>query len=244
MMYFLKWKMRTALQERNIPRLDQLLDKGADVNMDLGSGETPLHTAANSGAKELVAFLIGRGANVNALNQYNWAPIHNAAYHGKFDTVVALLKAGADPNLRTDEGKTAYGWAVVRKHPEVAEILSPYMKKSVEIAQEQNLKAPAADHAAAQGWTLLSESQVARTQTHDKLGYRLTDIFNFRDRERVRILHNLETKADQASSLSFDDMSDRTQLEDARAQLIRLGGNAPEEAVSRLHKSLPSRPGA
>lgn len=244
MVYFLKWKMRTALSERDISRLGELLDKGADVNMDLGSGETPLHTAAHSGAKELVAFLISRGAHVNALRDYKWAPIHTAAYQGNFDAVVELLKAGADPNLRTDEGRTAHGWAIVRKHPEVAEILSPYMKKVVEIAQEQNLKAPALEHTAAQGWTLLSESQVARSQTHEKLGYRLTDIFNFRDRERIRILHNIETKADQASSLSFDDISDKTQLEDARAQLISLGGNAPEESISRLHKLPPPRPGA
>ncbi|TAL28225.1 MAG: ankyrin repeat domain-containing protein [Alphaproteobacteria bacterium] len=243
MIYFLKWKMKTALDERNIARLGELLDKGADVNMDLGSGETPLHVAANDGAKDLVKFLISRGANVNALKQYNWAPIHDAAYRGKFDAVVELLKAGADPNLRTEEGKTAYGWAVLRKHPEVAEILSPYMKKSVEIAQEQSLKSPAPETAPGQGWTLLSESQIARSQTHEQLGYRLTDIFNFRDRERLRIVHNLETKADQAASLSFDDISDKSQLEDARIQLIRLGGDAPEETVTRLHKLPPPRQG-
>jgi hypothetical protein len=237
MVYFLKWKMRSALKERDIRRLGELLDKGVDVNMDLGGGETPLHSAAHAGEKELVAFLVSRGANVNALKQYKWAPIHDAAYQGNFDAVVELLKAGADPNLRT-------GWAVARKCPEVAEILSPYMKKSVEIAQEQNLKPPSAEAAAAQGWTLLSESQIARAQTHEKLGYRLTDIFNFRDRERVRIVHNLETRADQASSLAFDDMTDKTQLLDAREQLIRLGGNAPEESVTRLHKLPPPRQGA
>ncbi|MEZ0260788.1 MAG: ankyrin repeat domain-containing protein [Alphaproteobacteria bacterium] len=244
MVYFLKWKMRTALNERNIARIGELLDKGADVNMDLGSGETPLHTAAHSGAKDLVAFLISRGAHVNALKKYKWAPIHDAAYQGNFDAVVELLKAGADPNLRTEEGRTAHGWAVLRKNPEIAEILSPYMKKFIEIAQTKSLNSPAPEAASGQGWTLLSESQVARAQTHEKLGYRLTDIFNFRDRERIRILHNLETKADQASSLSFDDISDKTQLEDARAQLIQLGGDAPEESVSRLHKLPSPRPGA
>lgn len=243
-MAFLKWKMSSAIKRGDAARVAALLAEGADVNMDLGHRETPLHLACRHGKKQVAALLLKQGANVNAIKQYDWAPIHDAAYGGHFDIVVELLKAGADPNLRTEEGRTAHGWADIRKQPDIAAVLAPYMKKPVEIAEEKRLKLPAAPEAPPTDWTLLSGHQVARAQTMTTLGYRLTDVFNFRDRERVRIVHNLETKADQASSQSFDDISDKTQLEDARAQLILLGGNAPEESVSRLYKLPPPRPGA
>jgi hypothetical protein len=242
MRFIQKWKLAGAIKDNNVRHLKQLLDQGVDANFDFGGGETPLHLAADQRAsKEVIALLIQRGAKVNALKKYQWAPIHDAAYRGNFDAVVELLKAGADPNLRTEEGKTAYGWAVARKAPEVAELLSPYMKKVVELAQEKNLAVPETAERP-KGWTLLSPQQIARTETHEQLGYRLTDIFNFRARERVRIVTNLETKADQVASLSFDDITDKTQLEDARQELVRQGGNAPEQAVFNVLHKLPRPP--
>jgi hypothetical protein len=242
-MAFLKWKMCSAIKRGDVARVAALLAEGADVNMDLGQRETPLHLACQHGKKQVAALLLKQGADVNAIKKYDWAPIHDAAYGGHFDIVVDLLKAGADPNLRTEEGRTAHGWAEICKRPDIAALLSPYMKKAVEIAEEKQLKLPKAPEAPATDWTLLSAHQVARAQTMTALGYRLTDVFNFRDRERIRIVHNIETRADQASSLSFDDISEKAQLEDARLQLIRLGGNAPEESVSLRLKLSPPRTG-
>lgn len=238
MVFFLRKKMAKALIEGNIPRVEELLAHGADVNMDVRGGQRPLHIAAITGNRQMISFLIGRGANVDMCRSYQWAPIHDAAYRGRFEAVVELLKAGANPNLRTTEGKTAYGWAVARKHPEVAEILSPYMKKVVEVAVEHNLKIPAAEPLA-DGWTVLSPEEIARTQSHEKLGYRLTDIFNFRDRERIRIVNNLDTRADQVQMNSFDDFADRTPIENARLELQKRGGNAPESELGGRLAKLP-----
>lgn len=241
--FFRKNHMASAAAEGDVAAVRALLDEGLDVNAEVGEGAaTALHIAARKGRKEVVSLLLERGAKVDALKNYEWAPIHDATYYGHFDVVVALLKAGADPNLRTSEGRTAYGWAVAREHPEVAEILSPYMKKTVQLAAEHDLKTGEDKPAKADGWNVLSPQQIARIETHAQLGYRLTDIFNFRDRERLRIVNNLDTRADQVESRSFDDFADKAALEEARVELQNRGGNVPETVLTdRLHK-LP-RPG-
>jgi hypothetical protein len=218
----------------------KLLDAGADVNMGLGSGRRALHIAADKGNRDMVTLLLERGAKTDIVKDYGWAPIHDAAYRGHFDVVVALLKAGANPNLRTAEGKTAYGWAVAREHPEVAELLAPYMKKVVDLAVENDLKIPAAPEPPA-GWVRLSDSEIARSVTHAKLGYRLTDIFNFQERERIRIVNNLATRADQVQTMSFDDFTDGAAIETARQELLKRGGNAPAEGPDL--RKLPRPPG-
>jgi hypothetical protein len=241
--FFAKQRLGAAIIEGDIAKVKELLDRGVDVNMHMLGACSPLHLAADKGKTEIAALLVVRGAAIDRLSDYQWAPIHNAAYHGHFDIVVDLLKAGADPNLRTSEGKTAYGWALARSHPEVAELLEPYMKKVVDFAVEHNLKTeqPAEKP---EGWAVLSPQQIARTETHAQLGYRLTDIFNFRDRERLRIVNNLATKADQVESRSFDDFADKASIETARLALQARGGMVPEtELTDRLNK-LPRPPGA
>ena len=246
MVFMMKRKLRAAIKENDVSRVAAMLDSGVDVNINLGSGRTPLHIAAESRqpVKEVVKLLIARGAKVNVLMEHDWAPIHYAAYCGNFDTIVELLKAGADPNLRTQEGRTAHGWAIVRKSPEVAEILAPYMKDVNELAREKDLKIPEAPvaPAAPAGWTVLSPQQIARIETHAELGYRLTDIFNFRDRERVRIVNNLATKADQVETRAFDDFTDTTVLETARHVLQSRGGSVPETPVTDRLVKLPRPP--
>ena len=244
MVFMKKWKLVSAIKSGDAARVAALLDRGVDVNANLGSGRTPLHLAVDVRApKEIVALLIARGAKVNALKEYQWAPIHDAAYRGNFDAVVELLKGGADPNLRTEEGKTAYGWAVARKAPEVAELLAPYMKKVVELAQEKNLKVPDAAPEPPGGWMKLSDCEIARSVTHAALGYRLTDIFNFEERERIRIVNNLATRADQVQSVSFDDFTDRAAIESARQELLKRGGSAPAEGPDLRKLPRPAAPG-
>jgi hypothetical protein len=237
MVFFAQTKLKRAIKTGDTAKIESLLAAGLDVNQRLGHGKlygqaTPLHIAVKEKREDVAAFLLGKGAKPDIVDGYAWTPLHHAAHDGHLGLVQLLLKAGADPNLRTEEGRTAYGWATVRQMPEVAEAIAPYMKKA-EINRAET-DAPANRD----GWRALSESQVAHVESHKALGYRVTDIFNFRARERIRIVHNLETRADQAASLSFDDVADKASLEEARAELLRLGGSAPAEIPAEgLRKS-------
>jgi hypothetical protein len=69
------------------------------------------------------------------------------------------------------------------------------------------------------------------------IGYKRADVFNFQTRERSRIDNNLKTRADHVETTGFSELSDRKQIEDAHAALVRLGGTADEDVLKE--KAIP-----
>eukprot|EP00300_Choanocystis_sp_HF-7_P002444 c11860_g1_i1.p1 GENE.c11860_g1_i1~~c11860_g1_i1.p1 ORF type:complete len:379 (+),score=57.93 c11860_g1_i1:540-1676(+) len=50
----------------------------ADINFRAPNNSTPLHVASESGALDMVIFLISNGANILATTAQGWTPLHNA----------------------------------------------------------------------------------------------------------------------------------------------------------------------
>lgn len=215
-----------------------LLDRGAKVDVTDKNGNTALHFAAQAGSEDTVSLLLDRGASINAMGKESGTALHQAALSGAYGVAVLLLKKKADANLMTENGGTAYGWASAQGHVDLARAILPYMKKASELTQ---VPLPPPRPATRDAWSLQSESVVAHVSVYDKLGYRLTDIFNFSARERVRIYHNLNTKVDAApEAKSFDDISDKTPIEEALTHLRRLGGKADDAAIRSLPLHKPT----
>jgi ankyrin repeat protein len=59
-----------------------------------------LHVAAQRGAVEIVAALIGSGADVNQFDDLGHTPLHYAAAHEHLDVAQLLLASGANVNAR------------------------------------------------------------------------------------------------------------------------------------------------
>lgn len=105
--------------------LKMLLEHGADANIKLSQGVTPLMLAAASGSPEVLALLIKHGAAVNAAGkQDGLTPLMLAAQNGNTDNVRELLKHGARPRMKSAEGKTALDYAVGNGHRGAATLLS------------------------------------------------------------------------------------------------------------------------
>ncbi|XP_021835582.2 uncharacterized protein [Spinacia oleracea] len=75
-----------------------LLDHGADSNIAMDKGFTPLHYAAQKGRANLLRLLISKGAKVDAQSPLG-TPLQAAAVHGMTDAVMFLLDNNANPNL-------------------------------------------------------------------------------------------------------------------------------------------------
>src|SRR5262249_10632251 len=74
-----------------------LIDAGADVGALTTTGAAPLHFAAASGNREIIALLLDRGASVNVREpQWGQTPLMFAAAAGRTDAVRLLLARGAD----------------------------------------------------------------------------------------------------------------------------------------------------
>lgn len=83
------------------------LESGFDINTPR-DGRAALHAASNSGAPEVVTWLLEHGADVNIRGRMNRTPLHFAAERNRNSTIVELLvTAGADTKAKDVQGRSA-----------------------------------------------------------------------------------------------------------------------------------------
>ncbi|HEV2295061.1 MAG TPA: ankyrin repeat domain-containing protein [Tepidisphaeraceae bacterium] len=115
--------LHLAARDGDAKLVRDLIDRGADVNAAVRSGEkrspewgsTPLHYAVRDGHIEVAALLIEHGADVNAANDRGVTPLHRAIYNG--ETATLLVDAGARIDAPDDRGETPLHWAALDGAP-------------------------------------------------------------------------------------------------------------------------------
>src|SRR5262245_48464482 len=86
-----------AARTGNLQRVQELLNKGADIQTKNKYGTTPLFFAAAKGHLEVARFLLEKGADPNQKDTfYGSTAIEWAAQEGHFDVVKLLLQKGAN----------------------------------------------------------------------------------------------------------------------------------------------------
>lgn len=91
--------------------LELLLTHGADVNVMLSDGDTPLHRAITRDLPDDVELLLANGADPNAKG-INWqSPVSFAVLQKRTRILEILLDYGADPNVKDIGGHTPMYWA-------------------------------------------------------------------------------------------------------------------------------------
>lgn len=199
--------------------LQKLLAKGADPNAHEEYGRMPLELAALKGNVTAAALASGGG--------------------GHAEMVTFLIDAGFDPAAKNAENRNALYMAQRKSHPDVIEILEAYHEKSPlprpVLLQQIAEAAPQAASAAAgntpDGWHVLADDRIAHVTLDAAIGYKITEIFNFAARERTRLYHNLETRAESAESRDFDDIAEKAPLEEALERLRTAGRLVGADAV-------------
>ncbi|EOQ94884.1 ankyrin repeat protein [Leptospira wolbachii serovar Codice str. CDC] len=97
-----------AIDANDIAKIQQELDKGADINEYKVFYYTPIIRAVLAGKKDLVEYLISKGADPNGRGSGQWGPnrliptIYIATTLGDGDMVKLLLSKGANPALRAE----------------------------------------------------------------------------------------------------------------------------------------------
>ena len=109
-------ELLAAASEGNMAQLSMLLlEQGVDPNGLGPYGETALTSAAWSGHKAAVDFLIKEGAKVDIQDDGGDYALLFAAFHGHNAIVDALCRAKAKVDLQNQSGHTAIMIAVVRQ---------------------------------------------------------------------------------------------------------------------------------
>ncbi|XP_031634257.1 serine protease Hayan-like [Contarinia nasturtii] len=103
--------------------VELLLGKGAFVNIQTFSGETPLYLAAMAGHKNVVQLLIQRGANVTIVEDNGWSPLHRAVENG-FEKIVKILVANkADAYSKNHYNASPWSIAHNKGNKKIIELL-------------------------------------------------------------------------------------------------------------------------
>ncbi|CAB3370747.1 Hypothetical predicted protein [Cloeon dipterum] len=103
-----------------------LLDRGAIINLQDSSGETPLHIAAGWSANpEIVENLLQRGAEVETRNKEMLTALHLAARYNPVPEIIqTLLEHGADVHSQDEDGLSALHQATRHnENPDILKIL-------------------------------------------------------------------------------------------------------------------------
>ena len=101
----------------------QLLERGAQVDVENRYGIRPLMLACENGNGELVELLLAKGAESNAAQPGGETPLMTASRTGSVQAVKALLVHKADINAKQRAGQTAIMWAAAEGHSDVVTLL-------------------------------------------------------------------------------------------------------------------------
>lgn len=102
----------------DIPMMELLVARGADVNKANALGERALMHAGWRGHADAVRWLLARGARINS-DPMRWSALHYAVFAGHGEVATLLLEHGADINARSTNGSSVLMMAVYEGHEQL-----------------------------------------------------------------------------------------------------------------------------
>ncbi len=106
----------------DIPMMELLVARGADVNRANELGERALMHAGWRGHADAVRWLLANGARINS-EPLQWSALHYAVFAGHGDVAALLLEHGADINARSTNGSSVLMMAVYEGHEDLVRLL-------------------------------------------------------------------------------------------------------------------------
>ncbi|WP_168463972.1 ankyrin repeat domain-containing protein [Wolbachia endosymbiont of Ctenocephalides felis wCfeT] len=130
-----------AVEEPNLEKVKEYIEKGANVNTRNHIGETLLHAAAYQGDLDIAEYLIEKGADVNSDVERFGKPLHAAIVEGNLNMVELLLNSGANINVGGRYHSAPLLYAIEVDQLEVASFLIN-KGADVNVTEERSGKTP------------------------------------------------------------------------------------------------------
>jgi ankyrin repeat protein len=141
-------EFREAVEKKEWEKVIKLVNEGADVNIKLRNGLTPLHLAAYERHAKVVELLVDAGANIQEKMDTGATALHLAAQDGHDKMVELLLGKDAKIDEKMNDDVTALHLAAQDGHDKVVELL---LSKGAKIDEKRNDGATALHLAAQNG---------------------------------------------------------------------------------------------
>jgi len=113
----------SALEKRDLSKIEKLIELGVDVNLSTDRGKTALMLAAQEGSIHLVRGLLKAGADMNHTTQSGGTALMYSVLSGDLRPVEVLLSDGAAVNARAKFGWTAIMIAAVKGYTDTVKLL-------------------------------------------------------------------------------------------------------------------------
>jgi ankyrin repeat protein len=112
--------MLNAVKTKDIGKVNNLLQRGMDVNTTDPAGNSLLMLAAQNGDSQILELLLNNKANVLSINKYGDSALMLASLNGHLQSAIALVAAGAEID---PEGWTPLIYAAFEGHTELVRFL-------------------------------------------------------------------------------------------------------------------------
>lgn len=203
--------MVIAVKKGNADILRQMLDAGGHAEARTETGLSLFTYAVAAKNDALADMLLAAGAKPDAGGEGgSWTALFYAARNNDEKRVRQLLALGARTYLNDADGRSVLDVAAARENFAVRDIIQSHI----------DAQTPA--------WQVVDDETVAHVSILRKPGYRLTEVFNFKTCEATLITHNFETGLDSAVVRSFDEVKNKTVIEQAQAKLPKAAAAVPK----------------
>ena len=98
--------LHLLIRQHHIETAEYIISWGADINIRMKDGRTPLHEAVNFLSGEVISRFIDLGADVHAVDNQGLTPLHDAAFRGNVSAIKALKEKGANIYAQDKDGDT------------------------------------------------------------------------------------------------------------------------------------------
>ena len=123
-----------AVAANEVAVLRKMADGGFDAETKDAEGNSALHRAASSGAKEAAEFLLNKGFPIDTKGAKGRTPLMSAVTADRPEMVQWLLRQGADPKLKDDDGFMPLMLAVTGGSEKSVEEIAPYHREDLDSA--------------------------------------------------------------------------------------------------------------
>ncbi|XP_055720273.1 kinase D-interacting substrate of 220 kDa B isoform X2 [Salvelinus fontinalis] len=112
-----------ASEQGSIEIVQELIRRGANVNLDDVDCWTALISAAKEGHVEVVKELLANNASLEHRDMGGWSALMWASYKGRGEVTQLLLEKGASPNITGQYSVYPIIWAAGRGHADIVHLL-------------------------------------------------------------------------------------------------------------------------
>jgi len=214
--------LMTAVKNGDLDTVKEIIENKILPVDALSGTETALSQAAQDGHCAIADYLITQGANIDSRNKKGNTPLIHAAFYGHMKMVKLLLRRGADTTAVGSDGtnaKNVIDWANSGNNTAIAKLVANFLKIGVAALGD---KVPYAEEADV--WRKTDDAEVEHVYYRQYGGLRITDLFNFADREHSRHTQDIRTGALTTVIRKFSELEGTQSLRQAYNTLVAEGG--------------------